>query len=227
MIRRYTYLFAGAAFALYAAVGAVAFAQPAPAAKGPSESVVRTTTDGQSHEVRIVRDASGRTTITRDGQATVIDPRQMAMDARRMALDAPRHGDTAEHLRNALQLRPNQETALAAYVKAMHPERTMIFRSDERDAATTPERLAQMERRLAEHDAAMRAYIQATRQFYDQLDPRQKAAFDELRLGDGPMGMMRQIRFVRMMPRMPPIPPIPPVPPAPAAPPPPTAPPHL
>lgn len=221
MIRRYSYLFAGAAFALYAAAGAVAFAQPAPEGKGPSETVVRSTTDGQSREVRIVRDASGRTTITQDGKTTVVDPQQIRAEAHRMAIEGRgERRDPAEHLRNALQLRPNQEAALAAYVQAMRPQRTMLVRSDEPEAAaTTPERLAQMERRLAEHDAVTRAYIQATRRFYDQLDARQKAAFDELRLGAEPMGMMRQIRFVRGMPHMPPMPPMPPRPPAPPPPP--------
>ena len=212
MIRRYTYLFAGAAFALYAAAGAVAFAQPAPSAKGPSESVVRSTTDGQSHEVRIVRDASGRTTITRDGQTTVIDPRQIAMDARRMALDVPRHGDTAEHLRNALQLRPGQEAALTAYLAAMHPQHgAMSFHTDDHDGPrTTPERLADEEKILAEHDARVRAHIAATRTFYGQLDAGQKKTFDEMEAA-GPMGMMQKIRFVSPIGPIPPIPPIPPV----------------
>src|SRR4051794_26842561 len=103
MSRQFSYLFAGAAFALCASASAAAHAQAAAAPKPHSETVVRTEHDGESHETRVVRDASGKVTITRDGKTTVVDPHDaMAM----------RHRDVGEHLRNALQLRPNQEPAL-------------------------------------------------------------------------------------------------------------------
>ncbi|HSV01684.1 MAG TPA: Spy/CpxP family protein refolding chaperone [Phenylobacterium sp.] len=208
MIRRCSYLFAGAAFALYAAAGAAAFAQPAPAPKGVSETVVRTVRDGEAHEVRVERDAAGKLTITRDGRTTMVDAHAMGDP----------HLDMAQHLRNLLQLRPSQEAALQAFVNASQPDRPMAFRSEDRESAeTTPQRLADMERRLAAHDAAAHARIRATRAFYDQLDPAQKKAFDELHLAGGHMRMIHRIRMVGPMPHMPPMPP-PPVPPVPPPP---------
>jgi hypothetical protein len=57
--------------------------------------------------------------------------------------------------------------------------------------ATTPERLALMQQMMAQRQGAMTAAIDATRQFYDQLDPGQKKAFDAMpmTLHDG-VGMM-------------------------------------
>jgi hypothetical protein len=210
MTRQFSILFAGAALALSA--GAAAFAQPAPApaAKTQTQTIVRTDADGVTHEVRVIRDASGKVTITRDGKTTVVDPK----DAMVMAMGHRR--DPAEHLRNALQLRPNQEAALAAYIAGLHPQQgTMMVHADDHGGPkTTPERLADEERMLADHDARIRAQIAATRAFYNQLDAGQKKAFDEME-GSGHMGMMQNIRFVHPMPGMPPmpIPPIPPIPP--------------
>jgi hypothetical protein len=135
-------------------------------------------------------------------------------------------GDRAEHLRNILQLRPNQEPALTAYLDAMKPKMEVRRLDAEADGrTTTPERLAAMEARIAEREAASRARIEATRRFYAQLDERQKKAFDELPLmmGPGPFGPMpmRAVRFLHDGPDgafrhdlMPP-PPAPPAPPAP------------
>ena len=209
MSRQFSYLFAGAAFALCASASAAAYAQAAAKAPAQSQTVVRTEQDGQTHEVRVIRDPSGKVTITRDGKTTVVDPHDIAM----RAVHAGGHRDMAEHLRNVLQLRPGQEAALTAYVAALHPQRNMMFRTDDHDGPkTTPERLADMEKMLAEHDAQVRAHIEATRAFYSQLDPAQKKAFDELGEGDGHMRMMQQIRFVHPMPPMP-HPPVPPTPP--------------
>ncbi len=93
--------------------------------------------------------------------------------------------DRAEHLRAILQLKPGQEAALTAYVAAMHPPRDrerMMRLHGEGKPKSTPEKLARMEARMAEHEAAMKAQIAATKRFYDQLDPAQKRAFDELPL---------------------------------------------
>lgn len=136
--------------------------------------------------------------------------------------------DQTERLRNLLQLRPEQEAALTAYVEAMKPRmraERLEARAERPD--TTPERLARMERRLAERQAAERARIEAVKRFYAQLDARQKKAFDELPLTMGPGligGPMRPIRI--HMPRTPDMPhlrfhgdrletPEPPAPPAP------------
>lgn len=100
-----------------------------------------------------------------------------------------RHGrkDQAEHLKNILQLRPNQEAALATYLEAMKPKmRTERLDAREERPDSTPEKLARMEQRLAERQAAERARIDAVKRFYAQLDERQKKAFDELPLMMGP-----------------------------------------
>jgi hypothetical protein len=108
--------------------------------------------------------------------------------------------DRAEHLRAILQLKPGQDAALNAYLEAMRPtgghERMMRMHGEGR-AKSTPERLAQMEARMAEHEAAMRSKIAATKRFYDQLDPAQKRAFDELPLMmGGPMPMMGGMKIM-------------------------------
>ena len=223
------FLIAGAAFALCASASVAALAQaaptPAPKAepKTSTQTIIRTE-DGVTHETRIVRDASGRTIITRDGKTQVIDPAKIAADARLMAQDAIYRsgmgpGNSAEHLRNMLQLKPNQEAALQAYVAAMHPERHEMTRADDPMAPrTTPERLALMQKHLDEHNAMVRSQIEATKRFYDQLDAGQKKAFDELHMSAS-MGPMHLVTFNRhMMPPMPPMPPMhmpaPPTPPA-------------
>jgi hypothetical protein len=93
----------------------------------------------------------------------------------------------ADHLRTVLQLRPEQEGALKAFVEATRPDRSRdhLVRFDREAARSTPERLAEMEAKLAEQQQAMRGRIAATRAFYDQLDAKQKADFDAM-----PMLMM-------------------------------------
>jgi hypothetical protein len=212
MSRQFSYLFAGATFALCASASAAAYAQAAVAPKGESQTIVRSDRNGETHEVKVIRDASGKVTITRDGKTTVVDAHDgMAMGMHRR--------DPSEHLRNALQLRPNQDAALAAYVAALHPQHNVVFRTDDHDGpTTTPQRLAEMEKMLAEHEGRVKAQIAATRAFYNQLDAGQKKAFDEME-GAGHMGMMQQVRFMHPMPGMPPMPPMhmpmPPTPPTP------------
>lgn len=194
MSRQFNYLFAGAAFALCASVGALAYAQPA----AKSQTEVRTTHDGETHVVRVIRDASGQVTVERDGKTTMVHA------------DGAHHADRAQHLRAVLQLRPNQEAALAAYLAALHPQHDVMYRTDDHDGAqTTPQRLAEMEKMLVEHDARVKAHIGATRAFYDQLDAAQKKAFDELEMAGDHMGMMQQVRFMHPMGPMPPMPPMP------------------
>lgn len=104
----------------------------------------------------------------------------------------------AQHLRDVLQLRPEQDGALKAYLAASGP-RDWGKGRPKRDAAdgppkvlTTPERLD----RETEHLNRAKARIDATRAFYAALSPSQKKAFDAL----GPMGgrhgpMMRRVEF--------------------------------
>ena len=130
-----------------------------------------------------------------------------------------RHGE--EHLKDILQLRPEQEPALRAYLEASkrdRPSHKMVKFEEGADQRSTLERLAEMETHLAEQQAAMKARIEATRAFYAQLDAKQKKAFDAV-----PMMMMAGPHFGPMM--LPhriahmPVPPAPPVAPAPPKPP--------
>jgi hypothetical protein len=202
MSRSWTGYLAGAAFALSAAAaGDIAYAQAAPsdAHRAAQRDAQQDAARGERHEERrmIVRDGGGH------------------------------HMDQAEHLRTMLQLKPGQEAALAAYLAAVHPahsHESIVEMSDRGDARTTPQRLAEMETRLAEQTAQGHARIEATRRFYDQLEPSQKKVFDELpMLMIGPMGPMMTMGPMKVMVNMegmPPMPPLPPMPPRAPAPPP-------
>lgn len=132
-----------------------------------------------------------------------------------------RSGDRSEHLRTILQLRPEQEGALKTYLDALgqgggHRDYMVRFDRDKAQGKTTAERLAEMETRMAEQQAAMRTRIAATKTFYGQLDERQKKVFDSM-----PMLMFAGPAFGPMLlpvgfqPPQPPEPPRPPAPPAP------------
>jgi len=110
----------------------------------------------------------------------------------------------AQHLRDVLQLRPDQDGALKAYLAATAPkDRDGDGWRDgaKKDLAdtppkmlTTPERLDRETERLTQ----AKARIDATRAFYAALSPSQKKAFDAL----GPMAgghgpMMRHVEFRR------------------------------
>jgi hypothetical protein len=96
----------------------------------------------------------------------------------------------AQRLRDTLQLRPEQEPALRAFVSALQPQgdRMNRMRGDrggpEARTLTTPERLDRMRARLAERQAAFERRADATKRFYAQLSPAQQRAFDAI----GPMG---------------------------------------
>jgi hypothetical protein len=104
------------------------------------------------------------------------DPAQMA----------ERH---AERLRAVLQLRPEQEPALHAFISSMQPSaEQMQRRKAERGEArnlTTPERLDRMQARMTERQAAFARRADATKRFYAQLSPSQQRAFDALPMGHG------------------------------------------
>lgn len=92
----------------------------------------------------------------------------------------------AQHLRDELQLRADQDGALRAYLAASGPGDgkkggpRRDLPDGPRKALTTPERLD----RETEHLARAKARIDATRAFYTALSPSQKKAFDAL----APMG---------------------------------------
>lgn len=211
MSRPWTGYIAGAAFALYAAAGAVAYAQPAPSpavAQDPgrpdhhARTVILREGDGDDHAM-IVRGG-------RDGEEPM---HRTMMHHAMMGHGMMGGGDPAEHLRTMLQLKPSQEPALTAFLVATLPrgDPTRSMEMAEHDgAATTPRRLAELEKRMAEHTAAMHIRVEATRRFYDQLEPSQKKVFDALPLPIlGPM--MGPPMKVRMdMPPMHAMPPMPP-----------------
>ncbi|HEX2801282.1 MAG TPA: Spy/CpxP family protein refolding chaperone [Phenylobacterium sp.] len=127
------------------------------------------------------------------------------------------HRDPTAHLRAILQLKPGQEAALTAFVAAMKPpehgRQGMRRMADGKPPApkTTPERLAMMDKMMSEHMAKAHARLEAIRTFYNQLDPAQKRAFDELPLptmGGHRGGPMRRMEMMRTMHRMPPKPPV-------------------
>ncbi|MBC7668638.1 Spy/CpxP family protein refolding chaperone [Caulobacter sp. DWR2-3-1b2] len=104
----------------------------------------------------------------------------------------------AQHLRDVLQLRADQDGALKAYLAATapkdHREEGPGPKSDDGPPKrlTTPERLD----RETEFLARARARIDATRSFYAAMSPSQQKAFDAL----GPMAgdhgpMMRHVEF--------------------------------
>lgn len=104
----------------------------------------------------------------------------------------------AQHLRDALQLRPDQDGALKAYLAATD-HRDWGKDRLKRDAADGPPKILTTPERLdleTEHLARAKARIDATRAFYAALSPSQKKAFDVL----GPMGgdhgpRMRRVEF--------------------------------
>ena len=109
-----------------------------------------------------------------EGRMAKHDPAEMA--ARR-----------TEHLRTALQLKPDQDAALKAFIDATTPSAgrraEMKQRHQEMAKLTTPERLDRMKAMMAEHQAMFDKRAAATKRFYSQLTPSQQKAFDAM----GPM----------------------------------------
>jgi hypothetical protein len=211
---------AGAAFALFASASVAAYAQTAATAQSQADA------DAAKADQRIEH---------QDARMEHNDRRMERHEERRIMIlqdgEGHHHLGQAEHLRTMLQLKPGQEAALTAYLAAVKPDHDhMLMMSDHGDghdgAKTTPERLAEMEKRMADSQSQARVRIDATRKFYGQLEPSQKKAFDEmpmLMIGPiGPIGPMMmpgpmKVRFEH--PPMPPMPPMPPIPPEPPEPP--------
>jgi hypothetical protein len=100
----------------------------------------------------------------------------------------------AQHLRDVLQLRPDQEGALQAFVGSMKPpEDDRDRRGDDEDRSlTTPQRLDRMLARMDEMRTRMVQHADAVKRFYAQLTPAQQKAFDALPMGGhGMMGRGR------------------------------------
>jgi len=105
---------------------------------------------------------------------------------------AARIAARAQHLRDALQLRPDQEGALTTFIQSMKPPAGAWGHKDgehrdggpaERGALTTPERLDRMAAFMDKRRAAFTARAEAVKRFYAQLSPAQQKAFDTLHHG--------------------------------------------
>jgi hypothetical protein len=134
-------------------------------------------------------------------------------------------GDRAEHLRDVLQLRPEQEPALKAFAEAMEaadgPRRDKLVRFDRDAERTTLQRLDDMQARLAAQQAEAGRRIAAIRTFYGQLDAKQQKAFDAMPMlmmvgpSMGPMVLPGHPMRISHQMEPPPEPPRPPKPPKP------------
>ena len=87
----------------------------------------------------------------------------------------------ADHLRAALQLRPDQEPALNAFLAASQPAaRPTPGDRGAMAGMTTPQRLDAQRARMTERLARFDQRAAATKKFYAQLSPAQQKAFDTL-----------------------------------------------
>lgn len=118
----------------------------------------------------------------------------MAMMHHRMHGDPEAH---ARHLRDVLQLRPDQDAALKAYLDATAPKKMadgMMWESQESDSKdgaddkplTTPERLDRQAAHMAKMAEAFQKRASATKAFYAALSPSQQKAFDAIGPHGGP-----------------------------------------
>jgi hypothetical protein len=96
----------------------------------------------------------------------------------------------AQHLRDILQLRADQEPALQAYITGTAPPEKPPEMGDPEAMAkmTTPERLDWMSARMAEHQAMFQKRANAIKAFYAALSPPQRKAFEAAHVDDMGMG---------------------------------------
>ncbi|KAF1050136.1 Spy/CpxP family protein refolding chaperone [Xylophilus sp.] len=144
--------------ALFAGIGASAFAQPA------AEQAAPPPPPAQQQQYRVVQ----------PGRGVQIDPRQRAEEHFARKLDV---------LKTRLQLTPQQEGAWAQYTAAIRPaappaDGARRFDPREFEKLTTPERLGRLRALRQEHSARAEQHEQAVRTFYAALNPAQKKVFD-------------------------------------------------
>lgn len=99
------------------------------------------------------------------------------------------HGDPAahaKHLRDVLQLRPDQDGALKAYLDATAPKAMHEMSKDDGadQPLTTPQRLDREAAHMTKMVEAFQKRAAATKAFYAALSPSQQKAFDAI----GPHG---------------------------------------
>lgn len=93
------------------------------------------------------------------------------------------YASRSDYLSDVLQLRPDQEPALKAFLEATrrdgdHPDHMVKFERD--SERTTLQRLDDMQARMAEQQAETGRRIAAIKTFYAQLDAKQQKAFDAM-----------------------------------------------
>ena len=113
--------------------------------------------------------------------------------AQREAMRANHEADRAKRLAEILQLRPEQDGALHAYLDALkppHDDRGERKDHDDMGAMSTPDRLDHMLAHLDKMRERMAARVAATKTFYAQLSADQQKAFDAMgdRIGHGGRG---------------------------------------
>ena len=105
-----------------------------------------------------------------------------AMIAMVLAASSAGAQDRSPDLATALRLRPDQQAAYAAYLKATAPDESSEARR--RDEAgrlpqwTTPQRLDWTRAQVAADLAVLDAEAPAVKRFYGQLTPTQRRTFD-------------------------------------------------
>jgi hypothetical protein len=101
----------------------------------------------------------------------------------------PTPAEQSDRLRRGLNLRPDQEGALQAFIAAMQPKPGEIdaLRDESARIATlpTPQRLDATVARLDRMRTEVMARIAATRAFYGKLSPEQQRTFDHMPSGGG------------------------------------------
>jgi hypothetical protein len=195
-------LMAGATLAL-AITGAAIAQTAAPAPQARVEQRVVVTSDDQGggdveQHVEVGPNGERRVVIIRHGGPGE-GPGMMAMGPGMMGPGMMgMHGDhkpmdpaaRAQHMRDILQLRSDQEPALQAFIAGTSPPDKPPEHPDPEALAkmTTPERLDWMSARMAEHQAAFQRMADATKKFYAALSPSQRKAFEAAHVGEMGMG---------------------------------------
>lgn len=161
-----------------------------------------------------VEDAAAAAPLDRPDRANRAERRQMRVYRQG---DSVRYTSRSDHLSDILQLRPDQEPALKAFLEATrrdgdHRDHMVKFERD--TERTTLQRLDDMQARMAEQQAETGRKIAAIKAFYAQLDAKQQKAFDAMPMlmFSGPSFGPMLIPVGHHMP-MPPEPPEPPPPP--------------
>lgn len=113
-----------------------------------------------------------------DGAATSLRTRMQAHSQERMAAH---HQRELQELKTQLKLEPSQEGAWKSFADSMqapaqrpaHPDRAAM------EKMSTPERLDAMKQMHAQREAQMAQRAEATKAFYNSLQPEQKKVFDQ------------------------------------------------